>query len=264
MATLIRSTKSGSDWKSHELLAYNITVTSQDVATFFGNPTLPPSSLHRVILENEIYPPGGIADRDDRKFFFYLELAMRNPPTEGTVEEFAAHLLGLLGYDDIVAGGRILGRICRQKHIPLFMCGGYTHAKSNVCVANQNAKIFLLVQEQEEKEGVDPEAQLIAQAIAAFQYNNRLLLRIGKEPIRAKTIPGIITLGSTPTFYKIRVTQDLVDAIETAQYPENPTTVHRLVPPVDDLDGLARDGMQPLNNRAVILGLFEAFKQFVD
>ncbi|KAH9012853.1 hypothetical protein EDB83DRAFT_323952 [Lactarius deliciosus] len=260
MATLIRSTKPGSDWKSNELLAYNITVTSQDIATFFGNPTLPQSSLHQVILENETYPPGGIADRGDRNFFFYLGPAMKIPPAEGAVEEFAAHLLGLLGYDDVVAGGYI----CRQKHIPLFMCGGYTHTKSSVCVANRNAEIFLLVQKQEEKEGVDPEAQLIAQAIAAFQYNNRLLLRIGKAPIRVKAIPGIIILGTTPTFYKITVTQDLVDAIETSQYPANPTTVHRLVPPVDDLDGLGRDGMQPLNNRTVILGLFEAFRQFVN
>ncbi|KAH9058143.1 hypothetical protein EDB87DRAFT_1675450 [Lactarius vividus] len=212
MATLIRSTKSGSDWKCNELLAYNIAVISQDVATFFGNATLPQSSLHQVILENETCPTGGIADRGDRNFF-YLEPAMRTPPAEGTVEDLAAHLLSLLG-----------SRRKWGEWIP---------------------------------------KQLIAQAIAAFQYNNRLLLRIGKEPIRAKTIPGITILGTTPTFYKITVMQDLVDAIETAQYPENPTIVHKLILPVEDLYGLDHDGMQPLNNRAVILGCFEAFKQFV-
>ncbi|KAI9439134.1 hypothetical protein H4582DRAFT_1947116 [Lactarius indigo] len=258
MATLIRSTIPGSDWTSNELCAYNITVTPQDVTTFFGNPTLPHPSVHRAILENETYPPGGIADRGDRNFFFYLEPAMTVPPADGPiVDEFSACLLRLLGYDDVVPDCYILGR----KDIPLFICGGYTNTKTDVCVVNQNTDILLVVQEA--KNSLDPEPQLIAQAIAAFQYNNGLLRRIGKQPIKKKTIPGITMTGTMPMFYKITVTQDLVDAVETAQYPQNPTTVHRLEPPVVGLDGLGRDGMKTLNNRAVILRCFEAFKQFI-
>jgi hypothetical protein len=115
---------------------------------------------------------------------------------------------------------------------------------------------------QEDKrhlEEVDPEPQLIASAIAAFQHNNTRRV----EPIRVKTIPGITVIGSTPTFYKITITQDLVEAVETAQYPANPTTVHKLVPPVEDLARLSQNGMKSLNNRVVILKCFEAFKQFV-
>ncbi|KAH8988257.1 hypothetical protein EDB86DRAFT_3104760 [Lactarius hatsudake] len=169
----------GSDWTSNEPRVYNIRVAPQDVATFFGDPTLPQPSVHRAILDNKSYPHDGIADRGDRNFFFYLEAAMKIPTAdEPIVDEFPAWLLRLLG-----------------------------------------------------------------------------------EPIRAKAIPGIVMLGTTPTFYKIIVTQDLVDAVEASRYPQNPTTVHRLELPVDDLNGL--DGMRALDDRAVLLGCFEAFKQFV-
>ncbi|KAH8993684.1 hypothetical protein EDB92DRAFT_1852742 [Lactarius akahatsu] len=248
MATLGRSTKSGSDWTRNELRAYNITVAPQDVITFFGNPTLPQPSVHKVILDNKKYPPDGIADKADRNFFFYLEAAMSIPPGgESAFGDFVAHLLG---FSDIT----------------FLMCGKYTTAMTDVyMISRRDTKILLVVQEDKQfLEGVDPEPQLIAQAIAAFQCNNLLLESNGKEPIRAKIIPGIVIFGTTPTFYKISVTQDLVDAVEGARYPANPTIVHKLIPPVEDLYGLDMDGMQPLNNRAVILGCFEAFKQFVD
>ncbi|KAF8556496.1 hypothetical protein OG21DRAFT_615014 [Imleria badia] len=259
MTTLIRSTKSGSEWTKNEHRAYNITVTPQNVATFFGNPTLPQPSVHQVILDNEEYPANGIVDKDDRKFFFYLEEAMAIPPgEESAVDDFTAHLLALLGYD-------VVNRFIRQrKDIPLFMCWGQTHANTDVCVVDRNLGILLLVQEDKRHlEEADPEPQLIAEAIAAFQHNNTRLQRIGVQPIQKKTIPGITMIGSTPTFYKITITQDLVEAVETAQYPANVTTVHKLVPPVDDLARLSQNGMKPLNNRAVILRCFEAFRQFV-
>lgn len=172
MATLIRSTKSGPEWTKNELRGYNITVTPQNVAAFFGNPTLPQPSVHQIILDNEEYPPDGIANKDDRHFFFYMEEAMAIPPgEESAVGDFTARLLALLGYD--VATDRF---IRQRKDIPLFMCGGHTHAKPDVCVVDRNLGIpVLLVQEDKrhlEVEVPDPEPQLIAQAIAAFQHNN--------------------------------------------------------------------------------------------
>jgi hypothetical protein len=105
---------------------------------------------------------------------------------------------------------------------------------------------------------MDPEPQLIAEAIAAYQYNNMCLERIGLPTIQAKMIPGIIMAGSMPTFYKIPITQDLVYAVETGRHPEKPTIVHKHIPLVADLNG-----MMPLDNRDTILRCFEAFKQFV-
>jgi hypothetical protein len=252
MATLTRSKKSGSQWTINDLCAYNITVTTQNVANFFGIPTLPQPSVNQVILNNEKYPSDGIADRDDRTFFFHLERVME---LEEESANFTAHLLGLLGYE-------VDNRFVHQrKDIPFFVCGGKTHAQTDVSLVDRNRGIHLVIQEDKSHlKGMDPEPQLIAEAIAAYQYNMK---RIGLPTIQAKMIPGIIMAGSTPTFYKIPITQDLVDAVETGQYPEKPTIVHKLIPPVADLNQLFQDGMRPLNNRAIIIRCFEAFKQFV-
>ena len=59
------------------------------------------------------------------------------------------------------------------------------------------------------------------------------------------------------------VTQGPVQAVKTARYPANPASVHKLVLPVDDFAQLDQTEMEPLNNRAVILECFEAFKQFI-
>ena len=65
------------------------------------------------------------------------------------------------------------------------------------------------MQEDKSKlERMDPEPQLIAEAITAYQHNNMYLKRIGLPIIRAKVIPWITIVGPTPTFYKIPITQD--------------------------------------------------------
>lgn len=44
----------------------------------------------------------------------------------------------------------------------------------------------------------------------------------GVQPIQAKTVPSISTVGSTPIFYNITVTQNRVEVVETAQYHADP------------------------------------------
>ncbi|KAM6497621.1 hypothetical protein JOM56_005569 [Amanita muscaria] len=112
-------------------------------------------------------------------------------------------------------------------------------------------------------EGKDPEPQLIAEAIAAFQSRNNRLSRAGLPTVNATVIPGITMAGTAPTFYKVNITTALVNAVETGEYPSQATTVHKLIPPVQSRWDFERDGMRPLNNRAVILSCFEAFKQFL-
>ena len=46
MANHIRSAKSGSDWTTNELLAYNIRVSSQTPHSFYGIPLPPVASLN--------------------------------------------------------------------------------------------------------------------------------------------------------------------------------------------------------------------------
>ena len=47
MTELIRSAKSGSDWKGNEVAAYNITIEYQDAATFFGTLNLPQPTVNK-------------------------------------------------------------------------------------------------------------------------------------------------------------------------------------------------------------------------
>ncbi|KIM72819.1 hypothetical protein PILCRDRAFT_737507 [Piloderma croceum F 1598] len=236
MANIVRSAKSGSDWTINEINAYNIIITLQDVATFFGHPILPHPSVHQVILDNEKYPVGGIQDTNDRMFFYYLD--EYNAPNNRYIRQ--------------------------RKDIPFFICRTDSHAQTDVCMIDRNLGILLLVQEDKRHmESKNPEPQLIAKAIAAFQSNNLRLQSLGRQPLAQKTIPGITMVGSTPTFYKITVTQNLIDAIQVGEYTGTATTVHKLLPPVADITELARLGMRSLDNRTVILSCFEAFRQFL-
>jgi hypothetical protein len=70
-------------------------------------------------------------------------------------------------------------------------------------------------------------------------------------------------IGTTLIFYKVSVTAALVECIKTAQYPAQVTNVHKLVPPIQRPLGLQDEGMRPLDNRAVMLSCFEAFRQFI-
>ena len=65
------------------------------------------------------------------------------------------------------------------------------HAKTDVCLLKNRTEIILLVQEdklQMEDRG-DAEAQLIAEAIAAFQSNNKKRILAGLDPAQHLLIP---------------------------------------------------------------------------
>ena len=69
MAGIVRSAKSGSDWTRNELRAFNIQTVTDNVATFFGSPELPPPSALQAIIVNEYYHTDELPDKDDRNFF---------------------------------------------------------------------------------------------------------------------------------------------------------------------------------------------------
>lgn len=107
---------------------------------------------------------------DDESFHTvcYMDLAMNPiPGEESAVDDFAMQLLKVLGY-------RSRERFLRsRKDIPLFICGTWSHVKTDVCVLNPD-EILLLVQEDKRHLDLgDPRPQLIAEAIAAVQTNNR-------------------------------------------------------------------------------------------
>ncbi|KAF8342276.1 uncharacterized protein EI90DRAFT_1325241 [Cantharellus anzutake] len=255
MANLIRSAKSGSDWGENELYAFNIGIANEDAYEFFGHPLPDQLDVSPVILSNIDEPPD--ATKADIDFFAYLEDAIAIPPNEESfVDDFASIVLKLMGYD---SGRRI---IHQQKELSFEMCGQRVSAKTDVCVMERGAARYLLLVQEDKRHlsSVNPEPQLVAEAVAAFYQNNKGRERIGLATIAHAVIPGITMIGSAPTFFKIPVSEALVKAIVTGQYPAFATTVQRLVPPVPDRLNYMIQGMKPLENRRVVFQCFQAFK----
>ena len=103
-----------------------------------------------------------------------------------------------------------------------------------------------------------PSPQVIAEAIAAFQYNNRARSRIGLHELDAMTIPCITMVGTRPIFYKVPVTKALSNAVITAQYPQVTTHVTKCV--VSSASRRLSEGMEVADFRKVALQHYDAFK----
>jgi len=162
MANLIRSPKSGSDWTVNDLTAYNITVFRQNAATFFGQADLPAPPHHPDLLNRLMADE--MEDDESYQVVRYMDLAMDLVPgEESAVDDFAMQLLRVMGY-----AGRALGRDLRsRKDIPLFICGEWRHTKTDVCVMDRDGYLLLVQEDKRHLEVVDPEPQLVAEAIAA-------------------------------------------------------------------------------------------------
>ena len=263
MANIIRNAKSGNDWTKNDLVAYNISLVSRNAAEFFGQDPLPVPKNHPQLLTHPT--TDGITDDDAYRVLEYMDFAMTGVPNEeSAIDDFATHLLIVLGYADMNSD-----RVVRtHKDIPLYICGEWRRAKANVCVIDKNQdSIILPVQvSQEDKrylEG-DPIPQLVAKAISTFQHNNHILQQLGLPPLNSKVVPGIIMIGTSPIFFKVSVSIELVSAIELGRCPVTPTIVEMHVPVIPRPPHRFSEGMQLLDNRSVILACFEAFKQFVN
>lgn len=255
MASLDRQSKSGNDWTVDDLHSYNITIQAQDFGTFFGQPTpvLKPTELLKKENAQEMNSP------EHRQLISYMYLAMdRLPNEESKVTTFVEKLLTVLEYESLAKS------VILSQQMPFFTCGQSRHATTDICLTDM-AEVLLVVQEDKRHmDANDPEPQLIAQAIATFQYNNYKRTRILEEPaLTSAVIAGIIMLGTSPTFYKIPVTQELAVAVELGEYPNASTVVTMHTPDIARPSCRIAEGMVPLDNREVIFACFEAFKQFV-
>ncbi|KAF8425080.1 hypothetical protein L210DRAFT_3567605 [Boletus edulis BED1] len=94
----------------------------------------------------------------------------------------------------------------------------------------------------------DAQAQLVAQALAAFSNNNEQRVEAGRIPLDTQIILGIMIVGTTPIFYRIPVTRDLIEHIAQGTYP----------PPMPPIEG-----MKPLDSRYQILSCYEASKPII-
>ncbi|PBK67270.1 hypothetical protein ARMSODRAFT_889451 [Armillaria solidipes] len=258
MANTIRSAKSGNEWTSNELEAYNIRIVFQDTQTFFEETPLPAPSIHQDILT----APTADDAADDASYNLLAQLDLAMMPSESeesAVDDFAVALFHSLGYIHRPRAIRT------RKELRFFICGESKYAKLDVCIIDRDANdIILLVQEDKRFAGKrDPHAQLVAEAIAAFQDNNARRLSVGLDPLDSKVIPGVIMVGTSPSFFKIPVTQELTRCVESGQFPHTPTIITGHVPDIPRPNRRFSEGMKPLDNRRAILQCYEAFKKFV-
>jgi hypothetical protein len=103
----------------------------------------------------------------------------------------------------------------------------------------------------------DPEPQIIAEAIATFQHNNRKRADLNLPQLNVMTIPCITMVGTRPFFYQIPVTQQLSDCVATGQFPSQPTVVRRCAPPARRR---ASEGMEVPDYRRIALQYYDAFR----
>ena len=89
-------------------------------------------------------------------------------PEESAVVDFAVPLFTSLGYPNRPRAVRT------REELPLFVCGEHKYAKPDICIIDRNSNdVILLVQEDRRfGGGISLHAQLIAEAIAAFQSDN--------------------------------------------------------------------------------------------
>ena len=255
MASLNRSAKAGSDWTFDDLRAYNITIEPRDFGTFFGQPlpSLQPSELLTKKLADEM------TSVENYQVIRLMDLAMdRVPNQESNVAQFMEKLFAALGYESLAKS------VLLRQQIPLFICGESRYATADVCIADMSEILLVIQEDKRHMDSGDPDPQLIAVAVAAFQFNNYRRTRVLNEPaLTSKVIAGITMLGTAPTFFKIPITQDLASAVELGEYPATQTVITRHLPDIPRPSYRVAEGMVSLDNREVIFTCFEAFKQFV-
>ncbi|KAG6373103.1 hypothetical protein JVT61DRAFT_6705 [Boletus reticuloceps] len=268
MSRTSQAAKSASAWGPSELNKFRINVISEDSTTLFGGPLPDPLSVRPEILTTPSYrdvPPG---DRHLLLFLRSMEAASSTGKHERDVNNFTPQLLYEHGYldksrDEIMVRGK--------PDIEFDMCGESKHAIVDFVIEDLYTGIVLLVQENKRAGGPGggtrgtPEAQLIAEAIAAFSQNNRIRRMCGDDPLDRQTIPGIQLTGTYPTFYKVTVTEALVRAIREGTDPDEETIVYAHCPDLaaHTTRNLVDQGMMVSESRRIISSSFVAFKQFL-
>ena len=172
-----------------------------------------------------------------------------NDTQEFYTETFTIRTLELLGFEEpsvIIPG-------CST--IPLTICGVIRVARADICLAKGTFVLLVIIRDEE---FVNAEARVFAEAIAAFQSNNKRREEYGLSPLNAMTIPCITFSGTRPTFYLVPVTTELNEAVITGTYPEHTTWVSQCATAAAHID--VSIGMRCTEYRKLALKHFLAFK----
>ena len=117
--------------------------------------------------------------------------------------------------------------------IGLLICGDSNRAaQSDVCIIHLSMTILLLLQEDKTTHNCnEPEPQMMAKAITAYQHNNSIRCNQDIPELNNITFPCLTMVRSQPCFYKVTVTKQLSDAITQGSYPSQVTVIKHCVPP---------------------------------
>jgi hypothetical protein len=255
MANIIRSAKSGSDWSPNELFAYHIIVSPIPPQQFFMQRADPPlTGLDPALIDSPLDVDDSDVSDDTYRFLSYLDLTT-NAGQETAIDNFARELLHAVGFDE---RGRVL---LTRNIIPLCICGDVNKAaQTDVCLLDRRSMILLVLQgDKTIFNNSDPEPQFIAEAIAAYQYNNQQRGRKGQPALNTMTIPCITMAGTRPTFYLVPVTKELSEAVITGRWPDVETEVLKCVTVAGHNRKLS-EGMEAPEYRRVAFQRMIAFK----
>ncbi|KAF8509046.1 hypothetical protein JB92DRAFT_2832125 [Gautieria morchelliformis] len=241
----ICTSKPGCHWTRAELLDYSIRILPCDVPTFCKIASLPQIPVDSEFLTKK--------DREDitdhhTRDLTNLIYVTSSAPDKATVDLFASTFLSYIRY---TSKTRHIGL---HRELPLTMCGEETYAEPDVYLSDHSSSILMLIQEDK---------TLIAEAIGAFQYNNKLRREAKLPHLKEMIFPGIIMHGTAPVFYLIPVTEELSEAVMRGRPPTIETVVKEYIPDVLRMNKQRSEGMMPLDNRVIIVKCYEAFKRFI-
>ncbi|EFJ14584.1 hypothetical protein SELMODRAFT_445933 [Selaginella moellendorffii] len=263
--------QSGSDWDDGVLRSFNIKVTKESSFRDFFGVNMPvefsnPDVAELVSLDLQEYAFGKLKLSSIRSRYVkslvkrVFAVTRTHQHEESAVDDMSLTLLELFQYDndDTAVRSRTI--------LDLFMSRGKKQAIPDVVVERLDTAVKMLVQEDKNYDGNlkghHPEAQLIAEAIAAYQENSRLYERLsmGEYPDQ-QIIPGIVMLGTCPTFYLIPLTKALAEAVRQGEQPSFDTAVRKYALPM--LPATVSDTMLFKSHCFHIAQCLEAFKRFV-
>ncbi|KAG6827106.1 hypothetical protein H0H92_013177 [Tricholoma furcatifolium] len=229
MAYIDRIPKPGREWTQEDLQAYKISVREMQLH--------PDSTLHLDIDPAILNCPlGHVSSTTSDVAAIYLGYLYHaiNPSSSQKFmrNQFLKETLKLMRFDN---EPRTL--IKSQHPIPFTVRGRSLLAETDLCLIHTPSSIILLplIEDDESTNfGSNADAVVIAQALAAFAFNNamRFVYRLAHLPIMI--IPCILINGTRPTFYLVPITEELSTAVVAGKYPMTPTEVWRYHIPVTD------------------------------
>ena len=256
--SLIRSAKSSSDWTLDELKAYNVTISPTPPDKFFSAPDPSLDHIDPTILNSPLDDTDPSLSIVTSAYLNHLYLAAR-VTQENYIDDFTTKTLNLLGFN----GRHSL--VVQHHTIPLSICGDTNHAtQMDVCLLHTQFLVpLLLVKCKTISDRGSPRAQVVAQAIAAFQLSNQRRSIRDLPHLDTITIPCITMVGTRPTFYLVPVTETLSNAAISGQYPATRTEVLECVTvPAHGWD--ADTEMEDTGYRKLALRRFLAFKTLAE